>query len=180
VEALNGALYFLMALQRGAADLRTFVDLALVTALLVLSLIDLDHHLLPNVITLPGIVVGLLASLLPGPPTPLVSALSAAGGYLAFLAVARTYEKVRGVEGLGQGDWKMVAMLGAFLGWDKTLLTVFLASLGGTLVGVFLMAFRGRSAQHALPLGTCLGAAGIVAVFAGDAVLAWYRALFEA
>jgi leader peptidase (prepilin peptidase)/N-methyltransferase len=71
----------------------------------------------------------------------------------------------------------MTAMLGAFLGWQGMLLTLFLASLIGTLVGVGLMAFAGRSAQHRLPLGTFLGLAGIAVVFMGEPLLRWYRGL---
>src|SRR5262249_21717732 len=113
VELTNGLLWLGLAALGGPTP-QTFVAMALATALLVLSLIDLDHHLLPNAITLPGIGLGLLASLVPGSPlTPLESTAAAAGGYVAFLVVAKVYEKTRGVEGLGQGDWKMTAMLGA-------------------------------------------------------------------
>ncbi len=179
VEAANAFLYLALAVLWGPR-LQTVVAMALVTALLVLSLIDLDHHLLPNAITLPGIAVGLLASFLPGSPvSPLGSAAAAAGGYLAFFAVAKAYEKARGIPGLGEGDWKMTAMLGAFLGWQKTLLTIFLASIAGTLVGFALIAFRGRDMKHALPLGTFLGVAGIAVLIAGDSLLDWYRGLFH-
>lgn len=178
VEAANGLLWLGLALAHGPRP-RTFVEMALVSALLVLSLIDLDHQLLPDVITLPGLALGLGASLLPGAPLPpLQAALAAAGGYLAFAAVAKSYEKLRGVEGLGQGDWKLAALLGAFLGWQKMLLTVLIASVAGTAVGLSLVALRGRDMRHALPLGTFLGAAGVLAVFAGDDLLAWYRGLF--
>jgi leader peptidase (prepilin peptidase)/N-methyltransferase len=132
--------------------------------------------LLPNVITLPGIAAGLVASFLPGSRvTPLAAAEAALGGYLALFAVARAYRWFRGVEGLGQGDWKMVAMLGAFFGWPKLLLTVFLACLAGTAVGLAFIAFRGRDLRYALPLGTFLGGAAIVVIFAGDPLLAWYQ-----
>ena len=173
VEAANGALYFSLARILGPTPLAA-ATMAFVTALLVLALIDYDHHLLPNVITLPGIAFGLAASPLPGPPTPIEAVVAAAAGYLAFFAVAKAYERTRGVEGLGQGDWKMTAMLGAFLGWQKLLLTVFAATLGGTLIGLALMAFGGRDSRHALPLGTFLGLAGIAVVLAGQAVLDWY------
>jgi leader peptidase (prepilin peptidase) / N-methyltransferase len=145
-------------------------------------LIDLDHQLLPDVITLPGVALGLVASMVvpDWPVRPLSAVLSAAFGYLAFFAVATAYKKARGVEGLGRGDWKMVAMLGAFLGWERMLLTVFVATLAGTLVGLALMALRGRSAQHALPLGTFLGAAALLVLFAGAPVIEWYRGLFDA
>lgn len=178
VEAANGVMYLVLARLMGPTP-RVAVAMVLVTALLVLSLIDYDHHLLPNSITLPGIAVGLAASFLPGPPTPLAAAAAAAGGYLALFAVARVYERTRGIEGLGQGDWKMTAMLGAFLGWEKLLLTVFVATLGGTLVGLGLMAFAGRTSRYELPLGTFLGFAGIAVVFAGQPVLDWYRGLLH-
>lgn len=178
VEALNGGGWAALAAWFGPS-LNTLVLLALFTALVVLALIDLDHQILPDVITLPGIVVGLLASLLPGGPTPLDSALSAAAGYLGFWAVASAYQRARGVEGLGQGDWKMVAMLGAFLGWQPMLLTVFFAALSGTIVGVALMLVKGRSGRHALPLGTFLAAGGVATLFVGAPLLEWYRGLLR-
>jgi leader peptidase (prepilin peptidase)/N-methyltransferase len=178
VEAANGAMYLALARLHGPTP-QAAVAMALVTALLVLSLIDYDHQLLPDAVTLPGVALGLAASFLPGPPTPLGAVAAAAGGYLAFFAVAKAYQRTRGVEGLGEGDWKMTAMLGAFLGWQKLLLTVFAATLGGTLVGLALMAFGGRTSRHALPLGTFLGIAGIAVVFAGQPVLDWYRELLR-
>jgi leader peptidase (prepilin peptidase) / N-methyltransferase len=178
VEAVNGLLWGGLVAVRGPS-LETAVDLVLITALLVLSLIDLEHQILPDVITRPGIVLGLLASFLPGWPIgPRSAAAAALAGYVAFLVVAKTYEKTRGQEGLGQGDWKMAALLGAFLGWQKMLLTVFLAALSGTVVGLGLIAFRGRDFQFKLPFGTFLGAAGIVCIFAGDPIVAWYRSFF--
>jgi leader peptidase (prepilin peptidase)/N-methyltransferase len=178
VEAANGLLWLGLAWLHGPGP-RTLVEMALVTALLVLSLIDLEHQILPDVITLPGAALGLVASILPGSPlAPLASFLAAAGGWLAFAAVAKAYEKARGVEGLGQGDWKLCALLGAFLGWQKMLLTVLLASVTGTVVGLLAIALRGRDLRYALPLGTFLGAAGVLVVFLGDALLGWYRGLF--
>jgi leader peptidase (prepilin peptidase)/N-methyltransferase len=91
--------------------------------------------------------------------------------------VAKAYERTRGVEGLGQGDWKMAAMLGAFFGWQGMLLAVLLASVAGTVVGLGAVALRGRDMKYALPLGTFLAAGGITVVFFGDEVLSWYRGL---
>jgi leader peptidase (prepilin peptidase)/N-methyltransferase len=174
VEAANGMLYFGVATVHPFGR-RAVLDMVFVTVLLILSLIDLDHQQLPDVFTLPGIALGLAASLLPDPPDPLASVLAAAGGYLAFMAVARTWKALRRIDALGQGDWKLAAMLGAFLGWEKLLLTIFLASFSGTLVGLGLIAFRGRTFQHRLPFGTFLGAAGIVVLFVADSLLDWYR-----
>lgn len=180
VELANGLAWLGLAALLGSSP-RTFVAMGLATALLMLSLIDLDHHLLPDVITKPGIAAGLAASFLPGSPvTPLAALLAAAGGYLALFAVAKLYRRTRGVEGLGQGDWKMVAMLGAFLGWEHMLLTLLLATIAGSVVGLLLMALRGVSAQYALPLGTFLGLAGIAVLFVGSPLITWYRGLLGA
>jgi leader peptidase (prepilin peptidase)/N-methyltransferase len=178
VEAANGLLWLALAATRGPS-LPTLAAMVLVTALVVLSLIDLEHQILPDAITLPGIAIGLTTSFAAGSSvTPLEASLAAAGGYAVFALVARVYRRLRGVEGLGRGDWKLAAMLGAFLGWPKLLLTVLIASVAGTLVGVLLVARRGRTMRHALPFGTFLGAAGLVVVFFGDALLASYRGLF--
>ena len=80
---------------------------------------------------------------------------------------------------LGQGDWKLAAMLGAFFGWERMLLTILLASIAGTIVGLALMVTRGRSSQHPLPLGTFLGLGGILVLLVGDPALDWYRHLWR-
>jgi leader peptidase (prepilin peptidase)/N-methyltransferase len=178
VELANGALWLGVALSLPPSPRALALQL-FVTALLILSFIDREHYLLPDVITLPGIAAGLLCSLLPDWPVKPLEALAAAlGGYLGMLLVGKGYERLRGIEGLGQGDWKMAAMLGAFLGWQALLLTVLLASLAGTLVGLGAL-LRGtpEGLRTKLPLGTFLGAAGVATVFVGQPLLRWYGAL---
>jgi leader peptidase (prepilin peptidase)/N-methyltransferase len=179
VELANGLLWGSVAVVQ-PPEPRAFVTMAFLTALLVLSLIDLEHFVLPDVITLPGIALGLGASLLPeARVAPREALASAAGAFALFALVALVYQKLRGVEGLGQGDWKMVAMLGAFLGWQGTLLTVLLACVGGTLVGVTIALWqRAEVRRQRIPLGTFLGLAGMVVVFLGDDLLAWYGRLW--
>jgi leader peptidase (prepilin peptidase)/N-methyltransferase len=177
VEAANGALWLALAVARGP-HVETLVAMLLVSALVVLSLIDLEHQLLPDAITLPGTAFGMAASFLPGSPVvPLESALAAAGGYFAFAAVAFAWKKLRRIDALGEGDWKMAAMLGSFLGWERLLLTVLLASASGALVGVVAMITRRGGWQSKLPLGTFLGVAGIAMVLWGDTLLVRYREL---
>jgi leader peptidase (prepilin peptidase)/N-methyltransferase len=181
VEAANGLLYLALAVVGGLSTW-TVVAMPFATALLVLALIDLDYHLLPDVITLPGIALGIAASLFLYPAWPVrpwESVASAAGGYLVLLLVNFVWEKVQGQEALGQGDWKMAAFLGAALGWQKLLLVVFLASLGGTAVGVGVMALGRGTMKSRLPLGTFLGAAAIFVLFAGDPLITWYSGLFR-
>jgi leader peptidase (prepilin peptidase) / N-methyltransferase len=177
VEATNGALWLALALLRGPR-LTTLVDALLVTALLVLMLIDLEHQLLPDVITLPGTALGLAASFLPGARVgPLSCLVAAVSGYLGFAALAWTWRRLRGIEALGQGDWKLAAMLGAFLGGHELALLLLIASTAGSLVGVAAIALGRGGWQSRLPFGTFLGAAGIVVVFWGEALLGVYRTL---
>jgi len=145
-------------------------------ALIVLFAIDLEHHLLPNVITLPGIVVGFLFSLVtePGWQASLIGIL--AGGGVLF-GVAEAYYRVRHEEGLGMGDVKMLAMVGAFLGWKLTLMTLMMASLGGSVIGVLLIVTRRGGLKYALPFGTFLALGAAAAATVGPAVLDWYLGL---
>jgi leader peptidase (prepilin peptidase)/N-methyltransferase len=144
-------------------------------ALIVLFAIDLEHHLLPNPITVPGIVLGFAFSFFtePGWQASLVGLV--VGGGLLFL-IAEAYYRVRHEEGLGMGDVKMLAMIGAFLGWKLTLVALMLASLGGSVVGLLLIATRRGDMKYALPFGTFLavGAAGAATI--GPALLDWYMA----
>ncbi len=177
VEAANGLLWMGLGLWHGPR-LRTALEMALVTVLLVLALNDLEHQLLPDVLTLPGTAVGLAVAFLPGSPVaPLAAAASALAGYRLFALLAWTWKRLRGVEALGRGDWKMAALLGAFLGWQGLLLTLLLASAAGSLVGLALVARGGGGWQSRLPFGSFLGLAGIVVVFFADRLLGWYRGL---
>ena len=145
-------------------------------ALIVLFAIDLEHHILPNVITVPGIVVGLLFSLVtePGWRSALIGVL--VGGGIPFV-IAWTYERVRGIEGLGMGDVKMLAMIGAFLGWKLTLLTLVLATFSGSIVGAGFIA-AGKGARYKLPFGTFLAVGALVASVTGPAILSWYLSFY--
>jgi leader peptidase (prepilin peptidase)/N-methyltransferase len=177
VEAANGALWLALAALRGPR-VTTLVDALLVSALVVLMLIDLEHQLLPDVITLPGTALGLAASFLPGSRVgPLCALVAAVSGYLGFAALAWIWKRLRGIEALGEGDWKLTAMLGAFLGGHELLLLLLLASTAGSLVGVAAIVLGRGGWQSRLPFGTFLGAAGIVVVFWGESMLGVYGAL---
>jgi leader peptidase (prepilin peptidase)/N-methyltransferase len=179
VEAANGFAYLALAAAFGPAP-QTAVSMALVTGLLILGLIDLDVQILPDAITLPGLALGLAASFLPGSRlTPLESAAAAAGAYLVFAAFAAAARAYYGEEALGRGDWKLVAMLGAFLGWQGVLLTIFLGSLAGAVVGLTLIALGRARGRTKVPFGSFLALAGIAAVFTGEPLLAWYRGLLR-
>ena len=154
------------------------VRLAFACALIVLFAIDLRHRILPNVITLPGIAAGFVASWFL-PPGWTSSLMGIAGGGGILLAIAEAYYRVRGQEGLGMGDVKMLAMIGAFLGWPLMVLTLVLASFAGSIVGVALVASGRGGMQAALPFGTFLALGALVAAVAGDPFLAWYLAFYR-
>ncbi|HLE19805.1 MAG TPA: A24 family peptidase [Vicinamibacteria bacterium] len=154
------------------------VELGFVVATLALIFIDYDHRILPNVITIPGTLIGLLLALFREPITLTEALIGAALGAGLLFGVAEVYFRVRRVEGLGMGDVKMMAMVGAFLGWKGVLLTLFAGSLVGSLVGVALMVTQGKDMKTALPFGTFLGIAALLTLFAGAPLIDWYFDLF--
>jgi leader peptidase (prepilin peptidase)/N-methyltransferase len=146
-------------------------------AMVVLFAIDLEHHLLPNVITLPGIAVGLIASavLPPGIVDALIGVLI--GGGVLWL-IGEAYFRFSGHEGMGGGDVKMLAMIGAFLGWKLVLVTLVLSSVLGSVIGLIVIAARKGGLKYALPYGTFLALGALVASLAGEAIVNWYVGLY--
>ena len=151
--------------------------LVLVTALIVLFMIDLEHQLLPDVITLPGIVVGFAFSFLSGlGPVDSLIGILVGGGVL--YGIAAGYYLLRKEEGMGMGDVKMLAMVGAFLGWRAVLLTLVLSSFAGAVIGVLIIAWNRGDMKYALPFGTFLALGTLIAMLAGEDLLAWYFAFY--
>jgi leader peptidase (prepilin peptidase) / N-methyltransferase len=151
--------------------------LAFACAMVVLFAIDLEHQLLPNVITLPGIVVGLIASavLPPGIVDALIGVLI--GGGVLWL-IGEAYFRYSGHEGMGGGDVKMLAMIGAFLGWKLVLVTLVLSSIAGSAIGLLVIAIRKGGMKYALPYGTFLALGALVASLAGESIVNWYVGLY--
>jgi leader peptidase (prepilin peptidase)/N-methyltransferase len=172
VEALTSAMFVAAWWYYGPGPLLAS-RLVFGCALIVLFAIDLEHHLLPNVITLPGIVIGFAFSFItePGWVASLIGLL-AGGGSLYLIAVA--YFWIRHEEGLGMGDPKMLAMIGSFMGWKLTLVTLMLGSLFGSVVGVALIAAGRGTMKYALPFGCFLAVGAAAAGTIGPALLDWY------
>ena len=147
------------------------------SAMVVLFMIDLRHRILPNSITLPGIAVGFALSLL-GPPGWLSSLVGIVLGGGMLLGIGELYFRWRGEEGLGMGDVKMLAMIGAFLGWQLTMVTLVLSSFLGSLIGVGLILTGQGTMKYALPFGTFLAIGAIAASLVGDVILTWYLAFY--
>lgn len=153
------------------------VRLLFACALIVLFAIDLEHHLLPNVITLPGIGAGLLFStvLPPGLEAALIGTL--VGGGVLWL-IGEAYYRYAGQEGMGGGDVKMLAMIGAFLGWKLVLVALVLSSVTGSVIGMLVILSRRGTMKAALPYGTFLALGGLVASLIGDRIVTWYAGLY--
>jgi leader peptidase (prepilin peptidase)/N-methyltransferase len=193
VEALTALLFGLVFLHDGLTLALPF-DLIFVAALVALVFIDAEHMILPDVITLPGIAFALIVralvpnvyglaflseGILEGWPVWAVSLAgalfgAAIGGGSLWL-MGWLWERLRGVEAMGLGDVKMMFMVGAFLGWPLTVLTIFLGVVGGSVVGVSLMLWRReRDMQMLLPFGIFLGIGAILSLLAGQQIIGWY------
>ena len=182
VEVLAGVLAAALYYQFGLG-LAFFTAFVFVAALIVISFIDFDVRIVPDAISLPGIVAGVLFSLVArylvsDPteiiPTPLSALLGilAGGGFL--FAVAWIYERVTGIEGMGGGDIKLLAMIGAFLGWPSIPFTIFLASLAGSMVGLGVMLATGAGRRLALPFAPFLCFGAMLHLFFGRELVAFY------
>jgi leader peptidase (prepilin peptidase)/N-methyltransferase len=176
VELITGALFVLFYFVYGWTPLLA-VRLVFVSAMVALFAIDLEHHLLPDAITLPGIVVGLVASLFlpPGIVSALIGMLLGGG---VLWAIGEAYYRYSGQEGMGGGDVKMLAMIGAFLGWEQVIVTLVFSSVVGSVVGVLVIAVKRGGMKHALPYGTFLALAAVLASLWGEQIVTWYTGLY--
>jgi leader peptidase (prepilin peptidase)/N-methyltransferase len=176
VETLN-ALFYGAVLWRYGVGWYTPVFFAFCSSLLVIAFIDLDFQIIPDVITIPGILIGLIASsvILPD-PFARNSLLGFKGSVIGLLSGSGLFYLIailsRG--GMGGGDIKMMAMVGAFTGWKSILLTTFAASLLGSIVGIFLMIFKGKGRKTKIPFGPFLAVGAIIALFYGEEIMALY------
>jgi leader peptidase (prepilin peptidase) / N-methyltransferase len=170
VEVLTGAL-FGYAAWRWGVGLQTVLIWGLLASLVALSFIDLDTQLLPDNMTLPLLWIGLLVNL-NAVFCPLDEAvIGAIAGYLSLWSVYHLFKLLTGKEGMGFGDFKLLAALGAWLGWKMILPIVLAASFAGALIGIAMIMFAGRDRAQPMPFGPWLALGGVIAVFWGDSMI---------
>ncbi len=174
---LTAAAVAMLLYARFGLSLLFLVRVAFAFALVALFVIDLRERILPNVITVPGIAVGFASSFL-APPGWQASLIGLAIGGGGLFLLAEGYYRLRHEEGLGMGDVKMLAMIGAFLGWKLMLLTLVLSSLLGSVVGLAIIALRKGDLKYALPFGTFLAIGALAATIVGDEIVRWYTAFY--
>ena len=155
-------------------DWHTAAALVLTWGLIVLSFIDLDHMLLPDVITLPLLWLGLLVNLSGGFCDIGSAVIGAVSGYGVLWFIFHAYRMISGREGFGYGDFKLLAALGAWLGWQMLPLVLLLASVCGAVIGIVLILLTRRTSQQPLSFGPYLAAAGWIALLWGDTFLETY------
>ncbi len=174
VEALSGLLFAAVVMRLGIQP--ATAPLALFAwALVVITFIDLDHRIIPDVISLPGTILGLAFSFLPGFPRPMDSAVGVAIGAGFLFLILYAYEKIMGEEGMGLGDVKLLAMIGAFLGWQALPVTILVSSLTGSVVGVGYALVKGESVRKfPVPFGPFLALGAVVHLFYGVELIQWY------
>ena len=156
--------------------------LLLTWSLIALCMIDFDHQLLPDNLTLPLMWVGLSLSLLHGdvlPITPQDAIVGALVGYLSLWLVFHLFKLATGKEGMGYGDFKLLAALGAWLGWQMLPLIIMLSACVGAAVGISLILLRGRDRNNPIPFGPYLAAAGWIALLRGDQIVKAYLASLQ-
>ena len=181
VELLTGLFSLVIFFKFGGGLAYLFYFVLLVAPLIAITFIDLEHRIIPDLFSLSGIITGTLTTLfLSGhpPAEALLFSLSGilAGGGTLFL-ISWVYEKLRHQEGIGGGDVKLAAMLGAFFGWKGGFVVLLFSSFIGTVVGIFLMILFKKGLKLAIPFGPFLASAALLHLFFGASIIRWYLGL---
>ncbi|MBE2886827.1 prepilin peptidase [Geobacter anodireducens] len=176
VELINGLLCLALFLKFGPT--LTFAALfVFCSALVAITFIDLDHQIIPDVISLPGIVLGFALSFVLPWLGWLNSLIGIVAGGGSLLLVAWLYERLTGKEGMGGGDIKLLAMMGAFLGWRAVPFIIFASSLVGSIIGLTVMMLQKKDSKLAIPFGPFLALGALLYIFFGKAIILWYLSI---
>lgn len=199
VELMNGLLYLWIALEFWLTG-EALIMMLLASSLIVITFIDFDHQIIPDVITLPGMLAGLVvapffvSSL--GDPLPFylgrlfpyagpypIALLNSLIGLLCgagpLFAIGWIWEKLRHIEAMGGGDVKLMGMVGSFLGWKGALLTIMLGALAGSVVGIALIALKRHNMEKVIPFGPFLAIGAVASLFFGSDIISWYLGLIR-
>jgi leader peptidase (prepilin peptidase) / N-methyltransferase len=172
IEATTGALFAAAFLRFGAGP-ELVVTMVFLAALVAITAIDLQHQIIPDAITLPGIVAGVLANVATRRVSVIDSLLGIAVGGGVFLVIILVSNG-----GMGGGDMKLGAMLGAFLGWKVGLIALFVGVVAGGALAIVLLAAGLRGRKDPVPFGPFLALGGVIGLFTGEALLTWYLGAF--
>ena len=173
VELLTGLLALAVYAKFGLT-LEALVYFVFVAVLLTISFIDIDHKIIPDLISLPGIPTFFLASLAVPSVTVIDSAIGIAAGSGILYAVAFAWSHLKKIEAMGMGDVKLLAMIGALIGWQGVLFTIFVSSATGTIVGLPFMLIKKGNLKMEIPYGPFISIGAVAYIFFGQYVIDWY------
>lgn len=173
VEAITALLSLVVAYSLGATE-QALLYIAITWALVALTFIDIDHMLLPDQITLPLVWLALIAAVLGYTVTPTDAIIGAACGYLSLWSVFWLFKLLTGKEGMGYGDFKLLAVFGALLGWQSLLTIILLSSVVGAIIGIALLTIQGKDKATPIPFGPYLAIAGWITMLWGEQLQASY------
>ena len=173
IELLCG-LFAMASWMHYGQGLEALIYFILIAALVTIAFIDIDHRIIPDIISLPGIPLGFLSSFILPQLKWSDSLIGIAAGGGSLLAIAWGYQLFTGKDGMGGGDIKLLAMIGAFLGWKGVLFTIMASSLVGSLVGLLVMLRSAKDMKMALPFGPFLAMGAIAYIFLGPRLIEWY------
>jgi len=173
IEFVTMSLSLIVAWKLGPG-LAAILGIIVTWFLVAMSMIDFDHQLLPDSMTLPLMWIGLLAALVPVFTDLRSAVIGAALGYMILWSIYQIFKLITGKEGMGFGDFKLLAALGALLGWQSLPVVILLSSAVGAIVGLGLIAITGRDKNIPIPFGPYLAAAGWLAMLWGDNLSNWY------
>ena len=176
VELISGLFALCVVLSFGL-NLESLVYYLFICTLLIVTFIDLDHQIIPDVLTLPGIPIFFIASLAVDDVSTKDALLGILVGGGSLLAVAWGYSLLTGKEGMGGGDIKLLAMIGALIGWKGVCFTIFVSSAIGTVAGVLVMLSTKGGRKLVIPFGPFLSIAAVIYIFFGNDLLLWYYRL---
>jgi len=177
VELVTMLLCLVVAWQFGPT-IQCVLGIIVTWYLVAMTMIDFDHHLLPDSLTLPLMWIGLVASLFPIFADVRSAVIGAACGYMLLWLVFQSFKFVTGKEGMGFGDFKLLAALGALLGWQQLPMIVLISSMVGAVVGISLILIAGRDKNIPIPFGPYLATAGWIAMLWGDQIWHTYMGTF--
>jgi leader peptidase (prepilin peptidase)/N-methyltransferase len=181
VEFLN-AVFYVLVLWRFGFGWHTLVYFVFCSSLIVISFIDLNFQIIPDVITLPGIPTGIvfggflllnpfMRNLSLGIKSSMIGAFI---GFVLFYLIAVVGSRIFKKEAMGGGDIKLMAMVGGFLGWEGVMLTTFIGSLSGAIIGVLMILFKGKEKGSRIPFGPFLALGSVITLFYGQEIFYWY------
>lgn len=177
VELLTGLLSMALFIRYGLSY-QYILSFLFIISLVLISFIDLHHQIIPDILSIPGIIAGIAVSFIPGHVVWLDSLIGAAGGGGILYVIAWIFKKVTGRDGLGGGDVKLLAMIGAWMGWRALPFIVLLSSLSGIAIGGGALMLAGKGYRVKIPFGPFLSLGAIIYFFFGLQILRWYYHLF--